>query len=70
MRQMIQSAFKKELDKFDRERALLAWDGLVSKQQAILASHSVPTMFVSTEGAARDVRGGAIYLSRSQIECV
>ena len=53
---MIQTAFKKELEKFDRNRALLAWDGLISKQQTMLASHSVPTMFVSTEDADRDVR--------------
>jgi len=51
---MIQTAFKQELDKFDRNRALLAWDGLISKHQTMLASHSVPAMFVSIEGADRD----------------
>jgi hypothetical protein len=68
MRQMIQTAFKKELDRFDRERALLAWDGLASKQQAMLASHSVPTMFVSTEIAARDVRSSSIYMYPQVLE--
>jgi len=52
---MIQIEFKKELEKFDRDRALLAWDGLISKQQTTLASHNVPTMFVSIDGADRDV---------------
>ena len=57
MGQMMQTAFKKELEKFDRNRALLAWDGLISKQQTMLASHSVPTMFVTIEDADRHVRG-------------
>lgn len=56
MHQMIQTAFKRELEKFDRGRALLAWDGLISKQQTTLAAHNVPTMFASIEGKDRDVR--------------
>jgi len=51
---MLQAAFKKDLDKFDRERVLLAWDGLISKQQAILAQHDVPTMFMTNDGADRE----------------
>lgn len=51
---MIQTAFKRELEKFDRGRALLAWDGLISKQQTTLAAHNVPTMFASIEGKDRD----------------
>lgn len=53
---MMNAAFKKDLEKFDRERVLLAWDGVISKQQATLASHGVPTMFVTTEGTDREVR--------------
>jgi hypothetical protein len=63
VRQTIQTVFKKELDKFDRDRALLAWDGLISKQQTTLASRGVPTMFVSVEGADRDVCGIICYSS-------
>ncbi|GJE84758.1 hypothetical protein PsYK624_008340 [Phanerochaete sordida] len=45
-------AFRRELQRFDRERVLPAWDGLITKQQATLESLGVPTMFptvVSTE---------------------
>lgn len=68
---MYQIAFKRELDKFDRDRALNAWDGLISKQQTALASRNVPTMFVSTQGGERDVRGIiGMLLSNSQITCI
>ncbi|KAG6918242.1 hypothetical protein DXG01_015835 [Tephrocybe rancida] len=43
--EMLQDGLKTALEKFDRERVLVAWDGLVSKQQTILSNHSVPTMF-------------------------
>ncbi|KII96005.1 hypothetical protein PLICRDRAFT_34958 [Plicaturopsis crispa FD-325 SS-3] len=42
---MMSSAFRKELQKFDAERVLPAWDGLVSKQQTALENLGVPTMF-------------------------
>jgi hypothetical protein len=42
---MISDAFKKELLKFDLERVLPAWDGLISKQQASLEARGVPMMF-------------------------
>lgn len=45
-------AFRRELQRFDRERVLPAWDGLITKQQSTLESLGVPTMFptvVSTE---------------------
>lgn len=54
---MIHAAFKKDLEKFDRERVLLAWDGLISKQQVALAQHGVPTMFTTNEGTDREVSG-------------
>ncbi|PPQ79566.1 hypothetical protein CVT25_003448 [Psilocybe cyanescens] len=44
---MIADAFKKEIQKFDSERALPAWDGLVSRQQLELSQIDVPTMFVT-----------------------
>jgi len=40
-------AFQKDLHKFDVERVLPAWDGLVIKQQAALEGAGVPTMFVT-----------------------
>ncbi|TFK43303.1 hypothetical protein BDQ12DRAFT_172722 [Crucibulum laeve] len=51
---MINATFKKEMGQFDRDRALPAWDGLVSKQQAALDRLGVPTMFVTQESAARE----------------
>jgi hypothetical protein len=65
---MIQSAFRKELEKFDRDRVLLAWDGLISKQQATLACHSVPTMIVSMEGEDREV-GGMLFVFHRMLMC-
>ncbi|KAF8204829.1 hypothetical protein BJ912DRAFT_939441 [Pholiota molesta] len=45
---MITDAFNKELFRFDHERVLPAWDGLVSRQQSELGQMTVPTMFVTT----------------------
>lgn len=52
---MITDAFKKEILRFDRERALPAWDGLVTRQQNELTQFNVPLMFVSTEPEDREV---------------
>ncbi|CAA7259483.1 unnamed protein product [Cyclocybe aegerita] len=49
---MMNDAFKKEIFKFDHDRVIPAWDGLVSRQQLELAQLKVPTMFVT--GEARD----------------
>ncbi|KIM45936.1 hypothetical protein M413DRAFT_23744 [Hebeloma cylindrosporum] len=46
---MITDAFQKEIRKFDHERVIPAWDGLVARQQAELAQAHVPTMFVTGE---------------------
>ena len=54
--QALTDAFRAELRKFDRERALPAWDGLVTKQQIALEALGVPTMFPSTEATDREVR--------------
>ena len=48
-------SFRAELRKFDRERVLPAWDGLVTKQQIALEALGVPTMFPSTEAMDREV---------------
>lgn len=52
---MINEAYRKEAEKFDAERVLPAWDGLVSKQQNALANQKVPTMFVTRTVADRKV---------------
>jgi hypothetical protein len=46
---MLSDGFRKELGKFDTERALPAWDGLLRGQQARLEALKVPTMFVTSE---------------------
>lgn len=54
--QMITDAFKKELSKFDLERVIPAWDGLVSRQQLELAQLNVPTMCVVGDSDHLQVR--------------
>ena len=47
-------AYKKEVHKFDTQRVIAAWHGLVSKQQAALESLGVPVMYVSELTADRE----------------
>ncbi|KAJ6516300.1 hypothetical protein C8R45DRAFT_1087401 [Mycena sanguinolenta] len=42
---MLVQAYERELARFDSERVLPAWDGLVTSQQAALAQLRVPTMY-------------------------
>lgn len=49
-------AFRTELRKFDAERVLPAWDGLVRGQQARLEALKVPTMFVTNDTGDTEVR--------------
>jgi hypothetical protein len=49
-------AFRTELRKFDAERVLPAWDGLVRSQQARLEALKIPTMFVTNEAGDVEVR--------------
>ncbi|KAG1820604.1 uncharacterized protein BJ212DRAFT_1266292 [Suillus subaureus] len=51
---MLNDAFRKELQKFDAERVLFAWDGLLQKQQSTLEGLGVPTMFPSDLRADRE----------------
>jgi hypothetical protein len=53
---MLSQAYEKELKRFDAERVLPAWDGLVTKQQTALARLQIPTMFPTTVKADREVR--------------
>lgn len=57
--QAMAESFRAELQKFDRERVLPAWDGLVTKQQVALEALGVPAMFPTTLVADREVRMGA-----------
>jgi len=52
---MLNDAYKKDLKKFDMERALPAFDGLIAKQQAALARLNVPTMSASDDKDLREV---------------
>lgn len=52
---MLSDAHRNELAKFDKERVLVAWDGLVAKQQAALEKMQVPTMHVTDDKAQREV---------------
>jgi len=51
---MMSDAYRKEIRKFDAERVLVAWDGLVAKQQAALENFRVPAMFVTSAKADRE----------------
>jgi hypothetical protein len=61
--QMISEAYRKEMNKFDTERVLIAWDGLVMKQQAALENMRVPNMFVTDIGTDREVRPGELPIT-------
>ncbi|KZP02217.1 hypothetical protein FIBSPDRAFT_880490, partial [Athelia psychrophila] len=50
---MLSDAYHNELAKFDKERVLVAWDGLIAKQQAALEKMQVPTMHVTDVKAHR-----------------
>ncbi|KAF7980885.1 hypothetical protein HWV62_36057 [Athelia sp. TMB] len=52
---MLSDAYRHELAKFDKERVLVAWDGLTAKQQAALEKMGVPTMFVTDVKTHREV---------------
>lgn len=47
--QSMSDAFRTELRKFDAERVLPAWNGLIRGQQARLEALKVPTMFVTND---------------------
>ena len=52
---MLVDAHKKDLQKFDRDRALPAWDSLLSQQQVKLQQLQVPAMHITSESAKREV---------------
>ena len=54
-------AYKRELHKFDAQRVIFAWDGLVSKQQAALESLGVPVMYVSDLASDREASASITF---------
>lgn len=48
---MMNDAYRRDLQRFDRERVLFAWDALIQKQQVALQTLGVPTMFATTSQA-------------------
>ncbi|KAJ7047774.1 hypothetical protein C8F04DRAFT_1172277 [Mycena alexandri] len=52
--EMLTQAYERELKRFDVERVLPAWDGLVTSQQAALAQLRMPTMFPTAVKADRE----------------
>lgn len=48
-------SFEKELESFDKNRVLPAWDGLIAQQQVTLERLGAPTMFITKEKPDRDV---------------
>lgn len=57
---MLVQAYERELKRFDAERVLPAWDGLVTSQQAALAQLKIPTIYPTAVKADREVRGISI----------
>lgn len=45
---MMQRAYRKDLENFDRERVLSAWQALVKTQQVAMEKRAIPVMFVTT----------------------
>ncbi|KAJ7265845.1 hypothetical protein B0H12DRAFT_1099760 [Mycena haematopus] len=58
---MLVQAYERELARFDSERALPAWDGLVTSQQAALAQLRVPTMYPTAVKTDREVCAHGFY---------
>lgn len=57
--------FEKELQKFDQEQVLPAWDDLITKQQLALEKMGVPTMFVTDSASDKEVSMAILSLSSS-----
>ena len=65
--QALTATFRAELRKFDRERALPAWDGLVTKQQAALEGWGAPAMFPTTHAPDREVSSVRHQIRKSKL---
>jgi hypothetical protein len=58
---MMSDTFRRETRKFDLERVLPAWDGLITKQQSALHELGVPLMFVTSSKSDVEVKS-SLYL--------
>jgi Na+-transporting NADH:ubiquinone oxidoreductase subunit NqrD len=59
--QMMNDAYRRDLQRFDTERVLLAWDALIQRQQVALETLGVPTMFATTSQADCQVSMCLLY---------
>jgi hypothetical protein len=55
MTKMLNEAYKRELDKFFRERVAHAWDAMITRQQEALLALGVPTMYATNVKGEREV---------------
>lgn len=53
---MLSDAYAQEIRKFDKERVLPAWDGLIAQQQTALEQQDVPTMFSTSQPDTRQLQ--------------
>lgn len=61
--QTLNDAYKKELIRFDQDRALTAWDALASKQQEQLQRLGVPTMFSTKSKTDLNVSSACLVMT-------
>ncbi|KIK20742.1 hypothetical protein PISMIDRAFT_682151 [Pisolithus microcarpus 441] len=54
---MLNDAFRRDVQKFDAERVLIAWDALIEKQQIALETLGVPTIFRTGSTETLEVSG-------------
>ena len=56
----MRQVFENELNKFDRERVVPAWEGVIARQQAALEKLGVPAMFTSSEKQDMEVSESSV----------
>ena len=54
--ELLSDAIRREVQTFEIERALPAWDGLVARHQAAMEVLTVPAMFVTSKSADLQVK--------------
>ncbi|KAF9268305.1 hypothetical protein L218DRAFT_853406 [Marasmius fiardii PR-910] len=59
---MLNDGYRDELRKFDRERAISAWEDLVAQQQENLSSLGVPAMFPTHVGSEKEVQRKVVHV--------
>ncbi|KAI0092554.1 hypothetical protein BDY19DRAFT_924975 [Irpex rosettiformis] len=61
-------SFRRELEKFDLERVLPAWDGMLNRQQTALESLGVPTMYPTMASAEIQKQVRVLQVLESALE--